>query len=79
MILGQIFGYDGIISFQNHSIKSMSKHQIQDMRRKIACVFQDYKLVSYHDIQDNVTLPLRINNLGTQEIQDRYDHVCQTL
>lgn len=79
MILGQIFGYEWTISFQGHSIKNMSKHQIQDMRRKIACVFQDYKLVPYHSIQDNITLPLRINNLDTQEIQNRYDHVCQTL
>ena len=79
MILGQITNYQGTITFQDRSIRSLSKHEIQTMRRQIACVFQDYKLVSYQSIQDNITLPLRIQNISPEHIKQSYDKVCEVL
>lgn len=79
MILGQITHYDGTIRFQDQIIKTMTKHQIQAMRQHIACVFQDYKLVSQQSIEHNITLPLSITHTPFDEIQDRYHYVSDVL
>jgi cell division transport system ATP-binding protein len=79
MILWQIFGYTGTIHFEGKNIKHMSKREIQLMRRDIGCIFQDYKLVPHHTIEQNITLPLSIQWVDHHHIKELYDQVCGIL
>ncbi|MGM9874109.1 MAG: ATP-binding cassette domain-containing protein [Bacilli bacterium] len=63
-LLCGLLKYQGNIKINGNNISSFSKTQMDDFRLKnIGLVFQDYKLLSYLSVYENIVLPLSGSNL----------------
>jgi len=56
------------INILGKDVNVVGSSELVDIRRKIGMVFQDYKLIDYISIFDNIALPLRINRVDEDEI-----------
>ena len=45
--------------------------QLPELRRRIGVVYQDFKLIPYKNIFQNIALPLRINGMAEREVKQR--------
>ena len=65
--------------FVNHQDVGRLKHsQIPHFRRKIGVVFQDYKLLPYKTVRENVAFPLQVHGImDWKVIQPRVDSVME--
>ncbi|MBN2332091.1 MAG: cell division ATP-binding protein FtsE [Deltaproteobacteria bacterium] len=61
----------GQILIGGQNITSFSRRQIARVRRSIGVVFQDFKLIPYRTVFDNVSLVLEIHGLPRNEIKKR--------
>ena len=58
----------GFINILGKDVNVVKSSELVEIRRKIGMVFQDYKLIDYISIFDNIALPLRINRMDEDEI-----------
>ena len=65
--------------FVNHQdVGRLKRKQIPHFRRKIGVVFQDYKLLPYKTVRENVAFPLQVHGiLDWKVIQPRVDAVME--
>ncbi len=61
----------GQILINGKNITSFSRRQIAHVRRSIGVVFQDFKLITYRTVFDNVALVLEISGTPRNEIKKR--------
>jgi cell division transport system ATP-binding protein len=62
---------EGKIVFDGQEIGLLKDSDIPDLRRKIAVVFQDYKLISDMNVWENIALPMYIAGKSQNEIETR--------
>ncbi len=51
--------------------KNLRQNEIQDLRKKIGVIFQDYKILYYRTVYENVILPLRYMGLSKSVCEER--------
>ncbi|MEE9574012.1 MAG: ABC transporter ATP-binding protein [Candidatus Neomarinimicrobiota bacterium] len=62
LIAGIITPSEGKISVKNNHVNQLSDNERRDYRiKEIGFVFQDFKLLEYLNVLDNILLPFRIN------------------
>jgi putative ABC transport system ATP-binding protein len=63
ILSGIIIAEAGHVEFNGHQINSMSDKELRNIRiNQIGFVFQDFKLLEYLTVYDNILLPYRINS-----------------
>ena len=63
LIAGIILPEKGSVIIENYDINSLSDKDRRDYRiQNIGFIFQDFKLIPYLNVLDNILLPYRINN-----------------
>ncbi len=67
----------GKIFFGNIDISRISRRKIYLYRRKLGVVFQDFRLIPYLSVYENVALPLIIRGKGRREISRRVTSLLQ--
>jgi len=77
LILNQLKPSSGKILLGDVDLCQGSKHDINNTRRKIGVVFQDYQLISDKTIEENIALILDIVNYPPEKIQSRIDKVIK--
>lgn len=60
IILGEIQPTSGNIVIDKHDISSLNKRQMDQLRRKIGVIFQDYQLIFDKTVEENIALALDI-------------------
>ncbi|MBU1088678.1 ATP-binding cassette domain-containing protein, partial [Patescibacteria group bacterium] len=76
LILGQIKPSSGQILI-NETIWGNNKKAIDQTRRKIGVIFQDYQLIPDKSIEENIALALDIVSYPKNRIQTRIDQVIE--
>ena len=68
--LSGLIDYDGSIKVDNTEIKDLNDDEKSEFRlRNIGFIFQDFKLIEYQTVLDNISLPLRtITNLSNENV-----------
>jgi len=61
----------GKILFEGKDISAIPRGKLYSYRRKLGIIFQDFRLIPYLTVFDNVALPLILRGSGKQEIYNR--------
>jgi cell division transport system ATP-binding protein len=77
LILNQLKPSSGKILLGDIDLSLGNKEDINNTRRKIGVVFQDYQLISDKTIEENIALNLDIVNYPKEKIQSRIDQVIK--
>jgi len=75
LILNQLKPTSGQILIDGIDISTGSKEQINQIRRKIGVIFQDYQLIFDKSVEENIALILDIVSYPKEKIQERIDEV----
>lgn len=75
LILGQITPTDGQILIDGQVIDTRQKKFIDQSRKKIGVIFQDFQLITDKSIEENIALALDIIKYPKDKINSRIDHV----
>ena len=67
----------GAIRVFGNNLKSASRDDLAMLRRKIGVVFQDFRLLEHLSAFDNVAIPLRIGDMGENEIKRRVNEMLK--
>ena len=68
----EILPSSGTILVNKLDLSQIEGQQISELRRDVAVCFQDYKLLNDRTVFENVALSLEIDNLGFEEIREKY-------
>lgn len=77
LILHQITPNSGRIFLDNIDISLSKKHEIDQIRRQVGVIFQDYQLIPDKTVEENVSLALDIINFPIEQIPLRLDEVLK--
>jgi len=77
LILSQIQPSQGDILIGEYALSGAKKKDIDDIRKKIGVIFQDYQLVADKSLEENIALVLDIVDYPDQKIQSRIDQVIE--
>lgn len=77
LILNQLKPSSGKILLGDIDLALGNKEDVNQVRRKIGVVFQDYQLISDKTIEENIALILDIVNYPKEKIQSRIDQVIK--
>lgn len=69
----------GSIFYKNKSLLEVSRRRLGEIRRKIASVFQDFKLLNNRSVFENIALPLEIMGKTKKEIEKEVVKVAERL
>lgn len=61
----------GQVRLADHHVHKMSNRKIHKLRREIGVVFQDYQLLSYKTVFDNIAYVLEVTGYPKEKINDK--------
>lgn len=71
MLTQQTVPDEGTIMVEEVQIGKLSKREVQDLRRLVGVIYQDYKLLSERTVAENIALGLEIIGKSKEEIDSR--------
>ncbi|MFA7676429.1 MAG: ATP-binding cassette domain-containing protein [Candidatus Shapirobacteria bacterium] len=77
LILNQLKPTSGKILLGDIDLSKGNKEEINQTRRKVGVVFQDYQLIPDKTVEENIALILDIVNYPKEKIQSRIDQVIK--
>ena len=75
MILGEERPSEGKVYFESTDISTLNKNQINDFRRKIGVVFQDFRLLPDKNVYENIAFAMEAAGRTDEEIEADVPHV----
>lgn len=70
---------EGQIWIDGVEISSLSSSQLPFVRRKLGIIFQDFKLIPYQTVFENVSLSLEVTGLSRKQIKSKVEQVMDNL
>jgi len=77
LILSQITPSNGQITIGKHQLSTVGRKDIDDIRKKIGIIFQNYQLIPDRSIEENIALSLDIISHPKDKIQSKVDEVIK--
>ncbi len=77
MFLGEEQPTDGKVFFESTDIHSLRKNQINDFRRKVGVVFQDFRLLPGKNIYENIAFAMEAAGRTDEDIEADVPHVLE--
>lgn len=77
LILREILPDSGKISFGTQDIEKISDKELPLFRRKIGCVFQDFKVLTEKTVRENVQIALAAIGISEDKWEKRTDEVLK--
>ena len=77
LILGELAIPKKAVFFDWDDVGGFNWNQIQDLRRKIWVVFQDYKIFEDQTVMENIILPMEIAWFGSHTLEARCKNALQ--
>lgn len=65
------------VFYKEEDLARLSDHEVQQYRRKIGIIFQDYKLIADKTVEENVLYPLEMSKMSHAEAQKKLDEVLE--
>lgn len=67
----------GKVYFESTDISTLKKHQINDFRRKVGVVFQDFRLLAHKNVYENIAFAMEAAGRTDEEIEADVPHVLE--
>lgn len=68
---------DGEIFVNGQNLVKMKRRKVPYFRRTLGVVFQDFRLIPYMNVYDNVAFALRVTNVRRKEIRERVPYILK--
>ncbi len=79
MILGLEEPTYGSVFFNGQNIQDMKKDALQEVRRKIGSVYQDYKLLPGKTVYENVSYIMEVEGKSNEEIEQQVPKILEII
>lgn len=79
LILGLQHPTEGNVYVDNVNVKNATPLELQEIRRKIGSIFQDYKLLSNKTVYENVAYVMQVEGKPNEEIEKEVPKVLETI
>lgn len=73
LITGQIMPPKQMVFVNGEDVARLTTSEIQELRRRLGVIYQDYKLLPDRSVFDNIALPLTLQDLPESEIRERVE------
>jgi cell division transport system ATP-binding protein len=77
MLLAEERPTEGKVFYESTDVHRLGKHEINDLRRKIGMVFQDFRLISGKTVFENIAFTMEAAGRTDQEIEQDVPHVLE--
>lgn len=68
---------EGEIYVNGQNLVKMRRRKVPFFRRTLGVVFQDFRLIPYMNVYDNVAFALRVTNVRRKEIRERVPYILK--
>lgn len=79
LVLGLETPTSGNVFFRGHSIAAMDSNALQDLRKRIGGIYQDYKLLPLRTVYENVAYILEVEGKENEEIAVEVPRVLEIM
>src|SRR3990167_2974894 len=79
MILGLEDPTHGDVFFKNKNLRNADSFEIQNIRRSIGCIYQDYKLLPAKTVYENVAYVMAVEGKENEEIISQVPKVLEVI
>lgn len=79
LILGLETPTSGVVYFQGRSVSDLSDTELQEVRRKIGGIHQDYKLLPKKTVYENVAYILAMEGRSEEEIEEEVPKILEII
>lgn len=73
LITGQITAPKQMVRVNGEDIARLTTAELQEVRRRLGVIYQDYKLLPDRSVFDNIALPLVLQNVSADEVRERVE------
>jgi len=77
MFLAEEKPTEGSVFFESINIQKLSKKEINDFRRRVGVVFQDFRLLSHKNVYENIAFAMEAAGRSDEEIEADVPHVLE--
>jgi len=77
MILGEERPTYGAVFFEDTDIHALKKQELNDFRRKVGVVFQDFRLLAHKNVYENIAFAMEAAGRAEEEIVVDVPHVLE--
>jgi cell division transport system ATP-binding protein len=79
LILGLEMPTSGEVYLKDTNLSNADPLKIQELRRKIGCIYQDYKLLSQKTVYENVAYIMQVEGKKDEEIENEVPKILQVI
>lgn len=77
MFLAEEFPTEGKVFYESADVHSLSKEGINELRRRVGMVFQDFRLLSDKTVYENIAFTMEAAGRTDEEIEQDVPHVLE--
>ncbi len=77
MLLNESRPTEGKVLYKDKEVNKLRKHEINDFRRKIGTVFQDYRLLPNKTVYENIAFAMEVSGRSEDEIHADVPNVLE--
>ncbi len=77
LLIGEVEPTEGRVMVNGFSLRNIRERQIPYLRRTVGVIFQDFRLIEYKTVYDNMVFAMRAVGCGAQEIKKRIPYCLE--
>ena len=77
LLIGEIAPSDGEVVVNGQDMDNIKMRKMPYLRRTIGCIFQDFRLIEYKSVYENVAFAMRVIGASSKDIRQRVPYVLE--